>query len=435
MAVRITGNGLTVKSGSISKGYTLYLNLSNLTSSIKVEFDGVGSGTTSMDADYYDYVEITRKGTKTTYKASSKSITCSASDFGYQSSDTVGNAYLKFAIGAKYSLGGPTLTLGDVYLNGTKVDTVHKSELTFSDDYEIAISPDPNTFKPTINSFSDITVQSGAWNGFPVAGTAIMKVATIKVGNAVSNDPNNRYDISVSISGGGGGYNDKTVTRVNNNTISITNIVTPTSEETAYTLSVTVSVSNRYGESTYQTKSVTIYPYHLPRLVLNMSGAVSYVSRCQQNGSADGLGGYGHLHLVWDVSKINTTGSGTINTLKSVKVVLNNTTTLTPSSGSISDGYIDYIFPLAIETQGNLTITLTDTRKANAITGLNVPKGSMPLSLFDDGSNIGVSFGCMATQKGAWVYMPFYLQSSTSGSTKMFRLCVDDNGNITAKAV
>lgn len=435
MALRITGDGLSLS--STSSGAFAYINVSNLSSTITISFDGVGSGATDVGGakvEYYDYLKINRKGSETTYRASSKSISCSPSDWGYLNSDTSGRPYLSVEAGEVYNLvGGPLLTLGDVYLNGTKIDTV--KTYTYSDTYKIYFYVNPNTYYPKINSFSNITIQSGGWNGFAVAGASVMQVATVTFGNTKSDDPNNHYDVSVSIYGGGNSTNDFTVTRVNNTTIKITNIVTPTAEESAYSLSVTVKVVNRYSSSTSQSKTVTIYPYHLPRLYLNRAGEVSYVSRCQQDGSADGLGEYGHLHLVWDVSKINTTGSGTVNTLQSYKVVLNSSTTLTPTSGSISSGYLDYIFPLAIATQGNLTITLTDTRKTNTITGLNVPKGSMPLSLFDDGSNIGIAFGCMATEKGAWVYMPFYLQSSTSGSTKMFRICVYDDGTIKAVAI
>ncbi len=433
MAVRITGSNL--RTSRIFTGYTTYLYTSSLSSTITVSFDGAGSGTGSYpfeSDEYYDYIKITRQDNEITYKTTSKSITFNTSDFGYLSTSSIDNAYVTLEIGHEDASSAPTLTLGDVYFNGTKIDTVKHTY--FSDSYTIKISLDPNIFKPVINSFSAIALQSGGWNGYPVAGEAVMQVATVTFGNAVSSDPNNYFYVYTSISGGGGGYNDKEVTRVNNNTIKITNIVTPTSEESSYTLSVTVSITNRYGAKVEQTKSVTIYPYHLPRLVLNQSGAVSYVARCQQDGSADGLGTYGHLHLVWDVSKINTTGSGTVNILQSATVVLNGGTTLSPKSGSISAGYFDYIFPLAIETQGNLSIILTDTRKTNTITGLCVPKGSMPLSLYDDGSNVGVAFGCMATSQGAWMYMPFYIQSATSGSTKMFRLCVYDDGTIKAVA-
>lgn len=135
------------------------------------------------------------------------------------------------------------------------------------------------------------------------------------------------------------------------------------------------------------------------------------------------------------MAKINTTGTGTINTLQTATVVLNDTTTLSPKSGSISDGYLEYIFPLDLSVQGNLSITLTDTRKTNTITALSVPKGSMPFSMYDDGGNIGVAFGTMASEAGAWCYMPFYLKSSTDNSSKMFQIRVYDDGTIKAVEV
>lgn len=373
MALRITGDGLSLD--STSSGAFGFINVGNLNTTISVSFDGVGSGTTNMGmgvtAEYYDYLKINRKGSETTYRASSKSFSCSPSDWGYLNSDSSGRPNLSIEAGENYNLvGGPLLTLGDVYLNGTKIDTVKKG--MYADTYKIYFYVNPNIYYPKINSFSDIAIQSGGWNGFAVAGASVMQVSTVTFGNTKSDDPNNHYDVSVSIYGGGNSTNDYTVTRVNNTTIKITNIVTPTAEENAYSLSVTVKIRNRYDSSVSQSKTITIYPYHLPRLFLNRTGEVSYVSRCQQDGSADGLGEYGHLHLVWDVSKINTTGSGTVNKLQSCKVVLSSATTLSPKSGSISSGYLDYIFPLDTATQGNLAITLTDTRKTNTITGLNM---------------------------------------------------------------
>lgn len=431
MAVYITGDGLSYSS-FISNEWNAQLNLytTNFNSNVTVRFDGKGSGSDIYFGRWYDYVKVTKQEVTTTYETSSKSVTLTPSDFAYKDSNDSGDVYYKFEIGNSLTYGGDSyLRLEDIYLNGTKIGTV-KPQALYCDSLKIYIWANRYYYVPYI-SMGDISIQSVSWNSLPIAGESILKVDSVSFGNAKSDDINNYYEVTVSVYSG----SNPTVVRSSNTSIKITDIVAKSSEETSYTLTVSVSVRNRYLGSASATKSITIYPYHLPRLFLNRTGEVSYVSRCQQDGTADGLGSYGHLHLVWDVSPINTTGSGIINTLQSAVVVLNDTTTLSPSGGSIASGYLDYIFPLATETQGNLTITLTDTRKSNTITGLNVPKGSMPFSMYDDGSNIGVAFGCMATDKGAWMYMPFYLQSSTSGSTKMFRLCIDDNGNITAKAV
>ena len=431
MAVYITGDGLSYSSFT-STEWLAQLNLytTNFNSNVTVRFDGKGSGSGIYTGRWYDYVKITKQEVTTTYETSSKSVTLTPSDFAYKDSNDSGDVYYKFEIGNSLIIGGDDyLRLEDIYLNGTKIETV-KPQTLYGDSLTIYIWANRYYYVPYI-SMGDISIQSVSWNSLPIAGESILKVDSISFGNTKSDDVNNYYEVTVSVYSG----SNPTVVRSSNTSIKITDIVAKSSEETSYTLTVSVRVRNRYRGSASATKSITIYPYHLPRLFLNRIGEVSYVSRCQQDGTADGLGSYGHLHLVWDVSPINTTGSGIINTLQSAVVVLNDTTTLSPSGGSIASGYLDYIFPLSQETQGNLAITLTDTRKSNTITGLNVPKGSMPLSLYDDGSNIGVAFGCMATDKGAWMYMPFYLQSSTSGSTKMFRLCIDDNGNITAKAV
>lgn len=406
-----------------------------LSGSLTIEFDGGGSGNNDIWGEYYDEITITRRGENISYRGTSKTISFSSYDFDYGEIDSVPKIVVKVGRGGSPYAAPTKLVLGDVFLNGVKIDVVNTPIATFDDYYSFNIMLDPLTFKPQIE-MDDITIKSDDWNGFPVANATILKVDGIRVSNARSDDPNKYFSISQS-----GHYNcDFTITKVNDTTSKINDIVTVASEEKAIVVTVEVSVRNRYfangrSNATYVSKSITVYPYHLPRLFLNSTGEVSYVSRCQQNGTPDGLGNYGHLHLVWDVAKINTTGSGIINTLQNCVVILNGGTTLSPTGGSLESGYLDYIFPLAVETQGNLEITLTDTRKSNTITGLSVPKGSMPMSLYDGGGGTGVAFGRMATQEGLWCYMPIYIQSATNGSSKMFRLKIDDNGNISTEQV
>lgn len=429
MAVRITCSDASAS--IVTSGKSILLKLSNLTTNINVSFDGAGSGS-SMYGSWYDYIKIVEGSTEQEFKTTSKSVSIVPSNFeGVFSYMTA--KYI--VVGQSNALAGTKLQLGDVYFNGNKIDTADTVTGLDSAKYSIYIWPNGSVYKPKFTNFDNITIRSGGWNGFPIANATTLQISNISYTSEKSDDPTTYISCTITSYNLYVGNAEITAYSVDGNNTKVSKIVTPTSEETSYVLTISATLTNTWGGTATMTKSITIYPYHLPRLVLNKSGAVSYVSRCQQNGSADGLGTYGHLHLVWDVSKINTTGSGTVNTLQSATVVLNGGTTLSPSGGSISTGYLDYIFPLALETQGNLSITLKDTRKTNTITGLNVPKGSMPLSLYDDGSNIGISFGCMATEKGAWVYMPFYLQSSTSGSTKMFRICVYDDGTIKAVAV
>lgn len=431
MAVRIYCND--VAKYFFNKTGIVWLLTNNLNTTVKVEFDGVGSGSDTWFGEYYDYITIKKQNNSITYRTSSYSISCVPKDFSYSDYNSGAQDNVCVTIGAEnFSFTFPKFELGDVYLNGTNIGTFTK--YFGGAEANIYICPSSDYFKPTITQFSDISIQQGDWNGFTVAGTTVLAVDTVRFGNANSDDANNYYKVDVSIYGKQSDT-DYTLTRIDNNTIKITNVISTPAEENSYTLSIWVKVTNRYGGSVSEYKRITINPYHLPRLFLNRTGEVSYVSRCQQDGTPDGLGDHGHLHLVWDVSKINTTGSGVINTLQSCTVVLNGGTTLEPSGGSIDAGYLDYIFPLAVETQGNLTVTLTDTRKSNTITGLSVPKGSMPLSLYDAGGGTGVAFGRMATQEGMWCYMPLYIQSCTSGSSKMFRLKIDDNGNITAESV
>lgn len=159
--------------------------------------------------------------------------------------------------------------------------------------------------------------------------------------------------------------------------------------DTDYYLEIECIASSETGHTETAYLNQTIYGYKKPTYGYN-----TYTTRCNSEGLADGLGEYGKLHLTWDIVSIGT------NTLTSNPVVIMNGTTLEPTSGSIEDGYFEYIFALDTSLTGNLNITLTDKISTNTITSLLVSKANMAISLFDDGTDVGVSFGQMATEKG-----------------------------------
>lgn len=210
------------------------------------------------------------------------------------------------------------------------------------------------------------------------------------------------------------------------------------SSQSNYTVTVKVTVTNGFGQSTIAYGYPRAYGYFMPRLVLNTTGDVTSVSRCDEEGDADGLGNYGKLHLKWETANVSTTSTPS-NVLTSAIVKLNGSSTaLTPIGGSAADGYFDYLFELPIDREGQLSILLSDnvidstSLEALPITSQVVPKGVMPLSLFDDGNGVGVAYGRMATEHGFWCYLPFFLKSSDPNSNKVFEIKVDDNGVITS---
>lgn len=183
-----------------------------------------------------------------------------------------------------------------------------------------------------------------------------------------------------------------------------------------YTLSFTLTASNDTA-SVNDTDTASVKGYFLPTYASS-----TYTRRCDSSGNADTNGEYGRLYLTWSVATVYST---TPNTLQSCVVKLNGTT-ITATSGSIANGYLDFIFPLAVNVQGNLEVTFTDRILTNVITSLVVPKQTMPLSLYQSGDNVGVSIGRMCTDSGFWVYEDFYLKGYNH--TTIYQIYIDSNG-------
>ena len=154
-----------------------------------------------------------------------------------------------------------------------------------------------------------------------------------------------------------------------------------------HTASIEVIGKDSRGRTvrTIGTMDEIVKGYSKPNIRQNVVSNNTYVSRVQEDGTIDGFGEYGFLHLTWDVVPINLDDP---NLLVSATVILNDEISLTPSSGSIAEGYIDYIFPLGLTLNGNLEIVLTDDLSSSSIKSQIVPKASMAMSLFDNGQNV-----------------------------------------------
>lgn len=260
---------------------------------------------------------------------------------------------------------------------------------------------------PTVE-ITGVTVQSNGYNGNAVAAISTLqasmsfKYASTATLTVTGVGITKTYTINVT----------KAASETKTQNIPLTDFVSSSN----FTLSLSLAVANNtYTASTSATKAIK--GYHLPTY-----GSSTYTRRCDSSGNADSNGSYGRLYLTWSVTTIDTSNP---NTLQSYLVKLNGTT-ITPSSGSIANGYLNFIFPLAVNVQGNLEVTLTDKIRSNIITSLVVPKQTMPLSLYQSGDSVGVSVGRMATSDGFWCYEEFYLKGQ--GHTTVYNIGVDSNG-------
>lgn len=212
---------------------------------------------------------------------------------------------------------------------------------------------------------------------------------------------------SVVVSWSGAGVNDSRTEPVTYSTtptpMSI-DVLVPASQSN-YQLDFTIDASNNTS-SVRRTANCSVVGYTVP-----ITGSATEAYRCDSSGNIDSQGAYGKLHLTWDVTGIDTSVP---NTLQNYSVSLNGTT-IGETGGSVSSGYLDYLFPLATNTQGNLSIYLVDKIASNVITSFVVAKSIMPLSLYQSGDTVGVSIGRMATGSGFKCYEEFSI--------------LEDNGN------
>lgn len=182
-----------------------------------------------------------------------------------------------------------------------------------------------------------------------------------------------------------------------------------------------ITASNNTGSVS---DSETVNPYKYQSPIYDSSRTIKY--RCDRNGNQLSQGEYGYLKLYWKISAI------TGNALQEGSVKINGTT-LTASncvlfSQNIANGYFEYIFALPVNTQGDITTYLRDSISDNTQTSMAIPKGIMPLSLYQSGSSVGVTVGRIATEPGLKVYLPFYLLGD-DGYT-VYHVHVDSNGNL-----
>lgn len=265
---------------------------------------------------------------------------------------------------------------------------------------------------PTVPSKS-LVIQSGGFRG----GTsiAVASITTLRYTATVT------YAKKATLVVEGAGITNEyslTVTDVASESVTKDFQVNPSTSN--YTLKVTLKVSNDTGSADPAVSNFNVTGYHLPTY-----GSATYTARCLQDGTADSQGEYGRLYLTWDLATILASNP---NKLQTCTVKLNGTQ-ITATSGSIANGYLDFIFPLPVNIQGNLEVYFADEVYHSTITSLVVPKSIMPLSLYQSGDSVGVSVGRMATSDGFWCYEEFYLKQSNG--TKVFNVAIDGSGNMT----
>lgn len=180
---------------------------------------------------------------------------------------------------------------------------------------------------------------------------------------------------------------------------------------------IRATTTDSRGRTGSATQTISAYAYVRPNIQLDCT-------RCDANGSVNALGNYIKVRAKWNYDSVNNKNSATIKTYQNG--TLKNT--YTPTSTSSGDWTELVIISASSTQQYTIRLDMTDLLDTASVSQI-VSKAVLPLSTFDDGNELGVSFGRMATEEGFRNYMNEYVTSR-----KSFNL-LDTNGRQVLKTI
>ena len=259
----------------------------------------------------------------------------------------------------------------ETFLNGTYDDTPLESTLA-------VIAEVPSGYVPTVTIGTITEGNSDVPNGWPfIVGHSKPTIPTTFTGS------HNSTVVSRSVA-------------LNGETLTSTSAVEPVSLTATRTLSVattpvTVTVTDSRGRTGTATTNITAVAYSAPTVQIDCT-------RCQSDGTIDPLGTYVLVLAKWSWTSV---GSPELNSAD-IDIYIDGTLDTTYTTTTNAQNTLTQIAILSgfqITNQYNITVTISDELVSSTVSQL-VTKAQMPLSLFDDGNDIGVTIGRMATQGG-----------------------------------
>lgn len=281
-------------------------------------------------------------------------------------------------------------------------------------------------YKPKITCDDEISADGVKLENYILAGSSRALLGNINITNAMSDDTSPlRTIIKYSANGITGQLVEWAGTQHNK---TITTPVLPAADN-PYEIVIQIIATDERNRQDIKELTATVYPYHKPTKTSH-----SYVSRVNQDGLIDGRGHFGKVRYEWDISPVNNA-----NRLISYQATIHEkdgeAIAIQPTSGSIEEGYYEYIFPASQLVDTIFQATMSDRVYTDVEDVLVLSSSSVPLSLFDGGEGTGVSIGREATERGFWVYDAFYLKGTDDNSGKIFQIMINDDGQISAKLV
>ena len=162
---------------------------------------------------------------------------------------------------------------------------------------------------------------------------------------------------------------------------------------------VTITVTDTRGRTASASQTVTAVSYSPPTLVLDLT-------RTDSQGDASPLGTNLSVKATWNYANI-TGNSATIATTAS-----GSTQSYTPTTNP-QTSWTQIAFFTNVSAVDELTVsaTITDAISSSNVT-ITLPKAVIPISMFDDANDVGVTFGRTAIEEDVHFYLPVHLYDS-----------------------
>ena len=162
---------------------------------------------------------------------------------------------------------------------------------------------------------------------------------------------------------------------------------------------VKVTITDSRGRTGTKTKTVSAVSYTQPQISLT-------AQRCDSGGTADPMGAYCKVVCTWSITQISTDNqvSGAIVVKKSTDGSTYSNIKSETIGANVYSGSFYVITALATSAQGWFYATMADNISSVTSSIKIAPKAILPLSLFDNGSDVGASVGQMSSEKGFHVY-------------------------------
>ena len=238
----------------------------------------------------------------------------------------------------------------------------------------------PSTYVPSIQINSVTEANSNVPNTFPLlAGISKFTVSTTFTGSANSTCKSRTVQVP----------NNNAITSVSSTATQSVTFLNPINTTTATVSATTTDSRNRVGTAS---TSVSLYNYIAPTLELDCT-------RCDSNGNTDQLGDYINVRVRCSYDTVNNLNSATL-------VIKRNTTQVASVNltGNITTWTSVVVTSASATQQWTIEGTVTDLITSSIVSQV-VTKASMAFCRFDDGSNVGVAFGRLATEGGIHHYV------------------------------